>query len=61
VVLETAHPAKFPEEIEKVLGFTPEVPPGLAALDQLTEDYDRMKVDYEAFREYLMARHPAAK
>lgn len=57
VVLETAHPAKFPEEIEKVLGFTPEVPLALAALDQLTEDYDRLAVDYTAFRDYLLGRH----
>jgi threonine synthase len=57
VVLETAHPAKFPDEIERILGFSPEVPPNLAALDQLPEDYDRMEVDYEAFREYLIARH----
>lgn len=57
VVLETAHPAKFPEEIERVLGFSPEVPPLLAALDELTEDYDRLEVDYAAFQEYLVARH----
>jgi threonine synthase len=57
VVLETAHPAKFPEEIERVLGFSPEVPPSLAALDELTEDYDRLEVDYAAFQEYLVARH----
>jgi threonine synthase len=59
VVLETAHPAKFPDEIERILGFSPEVPPTLAALDRLPEDYDRMEVDYEAFREYLIARHAA--
>jgi threonine synthase len=59
-VLETAHPAKFPEEIERILGFSPEVPPALAALDQLPEDYDRLEVDYEAFSEYLMARHSRA-
>ena len=53
VVLETAHPAKFPNEIEKVLGFTPEVPPTLSALDNLPEDYDRLPVDYGAFRDYL--------
>jgi threonine synthase len=57
VVLETAHPAKFPDEIEKVLGFTPEVPPTLAALDTLSEDYDRMGVSYDAFRDYLIAKH----
>jgi threonine synthase len=56
VVLETAHPAKFPEEIEKILGFTPEVPPALAALDTQAEDYDRLAVDYEAFRDYLLGK-----
>jgi threonine synthase len=56
-VLETAHPAKFPDEIERILGFSPEVPPSLAALDQSPEDYDQMEVDYESFREYLLARH----
>ncbi len=54
VVLETAHPAKFPEEIEKILGFSPEVPPALAALDQRPEQYDRLGVDYDAFRNYLL-------
>lgn len=56
-VLETAHPAKFPEEIEKTLGFSPEVPPALAAVDQATEDYDRLPVAYDAFRDYLLAAH----
>ena len=56
VVLETAHPAKFPEEIETVLGFAPEVPPTLAALDQSPEDFDRLTVSYEAFRDYMLAK-----
>jgi threonine synthase len=54
VVLETAHPAKFPEEIETALGFTPAVPPALAALDHLPEDYDRLPADYDRFRDYLL-------
>jgi threonine synthase len=57
VILETAHPAKFPEEIEKNLGFTPDVPPAMAAADKMAEDYDRMSVDYEEFRSYLERRH----
>jgi len=57
VVLETAHPAKFPDEIEKALGFTPEVPPTLAALDELPEEYDRLGVGYETFRDYLLEAH----
>lgn len=57
VVLETAHPAKFPEEIERLLGFSPEAPPSLAALDKLPEDFDQMPVDYERFREYLLRQY----
>jgi threonine synthase len=53
VVLETAHPAKFPEEIERLLGFSPEVPASLAALDKLPEDFDRLPVDYGQFQQYL--------
>jgi threonine synthase len=54
-ILETAHPAKFPEAIEKALGFAPDVPPVLAALDKLPEHFDRLAVDYAAFRDYLIA------
>ncbi len=57
VVLETAHPAKFPEEIERLLGFSPEVPASLTALDKLPEDFDRMPVDYGQFQKYLLSRY----
>jgi threonine synthase len=57
VVLETAHPAKFPEEIERLLAFSPAVPPSLAALDDLAEDYDQLPVDYALFRDYLLRHH----
>lgn len=56
VILETAHPAKFPEEIEKSLGFTPDVPPAMAAADKLPEDYDQLGVNYEEFKSYLERR-----
>ena len=59
VVIETAHPAKFPDEIVALLGFAPEAPAALAALDQCREDYDRLGVDYESFRDYLLERHSA--
>lgn len=57
VVVETAHPAKFPEEIERAIGVTPEVPASLAQLDDLVENFDRLGADYEAFRDYLQARY----
>lgn len=56
VVLETAHPAKFPEAIETTLGFSPEAPETLARLDDLAEDFDRLSADYPGFRDYLRDR-----
>jgi threonine synthase len=57
VVLETANPAKFPEEIEQTIGFAPDVPPAMTAAIQLPEDFDRMGADYEKFRSYLVQQH----
>ncbi len=54
VVLETADPAKFPEEIEKNMGWSPDVPPAMATAIQMPEDYDQMTADYEKLREYLL-------
>jgi threonine synthase len=56
-ILETANPAKFPEEIEKTIGFAPDVPAAMIATNKLPEDFDRMGADYGKFREYLIARH----
>lgn len=57
VVVETAHPAKFPDEIERTTGVHPETPPALAALDGMKEDYDSMPAEYVAFKDYLQARY----
>jgi threonine synthase len=57
VILETANPAKFPEEVEKVVGWPPDVPDAMTAAIQLPEDFDRMAADYEKFKAYLIARH----
>jgi threonine synthase len=57
VILETANPAKFPEEIEKMMGWSPDVPPAMEATNKMPEDFDRMDANYEKFREYLVQRH----
>jgi threonine synthase len=59
VVLETANPAKFPEEIEQTIGFAPDVPPAMTAAIQLPEDFDRMGADYAKFKDYLLTKHLA--
>jgi len=53
VSLETAHPAKFPEEVQKLLGFTPELPPSMQGIDQRTGSAIEIAGDYETFRKYL--------
>jgi threonine synthase len=57
VIVETANPAKFPVEVEKVVGWAPDVPTNMLASLRLPEDYDRMGADYEKFKSYLLARH----
>ena len=57
VIVETANPAKFPEEVEKVVGWTPDVPTNMLASLKLPEDFDRMDANYEAFQKYLIAKH----
>ena len=57
VSLETAHPAKFPEEIRAILGFDPPLPPSLEGLEAGKESYSHMANDYTAFREFLKERY----
>jgi threonine synthase len=53
ISVETAHPAKFPEEIRAAIGVDPEPPPALAGLDQRPERFERLPADYAAFRAWL--------
>ena len=57
VVLETAHPAKFPEQIQEILGFDPELPPSLQGLEEKEEKYDFVSNNYEAFKRYLLENY----
>jgi len=56
VSLETAHPAKFPEEIRKTIGIDPELPESMKGLDRKTGEADPMSNDYSQFRNYLLRR-----
>jgi len=57
VSLETAHPAKFPKEINKILGFDPELPPSLEGLEEKKEQYDHIENSYKAFKKYLVSKY----
>jgi threonine synthase len=54
VSLETAHPAKFPDDIIELLGVTPEVPVSLKDIDQRTGEPLELSADYGEFKQYLM-------
>jgi len=57
VIVETANPAKFPVEVEKVVGWPPDVPENMLAALKLPEDFDRLDADYAKFRDYLLRAH----
>jgi threonine synthase len=58
VSVETAHPAKFPDEIRAILGINPVIPPSLAGLEDRPEAYETISARYEPFRDMLLKRSP---
>jgi threonine synthase len=61
ISLETAHPAKFPEEINRLLGFDPVLPPSLQGIEEKQESYGSMKNEYAAFKEHLIINYDRIK
>lgn len=57
ISLETAHPAKFPEELMKILGFTPALPPALTGLDLKKEFYQSINQEYSQLKEIILQNH----
>jgi len=54
VSLETAHPAKFPDEIRELLGIAPEPPPSMQDIDRRVGEPLYLDADYGSFRKYLI-------
>jgi len=57
ISLETAHPAKFPEQITEILGFDPQLPTSLKGLEEKKESYDKVMNNYEEFKKYLIKNY----
>jgi threonine synthase len=53
VSLETADPAKFPEEVVRAVGLEPPVPESMALLDGMEERFDLVAGEYGSFKEKL--------
>jgi threonine synthase len=57
IALETAHPAKFPEEVRALTRIDPPLPPSLQGLDGKPEHYQALETDYRAFKDYLVREY----
>lgn len=53
ICLETAHPAKFPDEIQRLLGIKPELPKSMQDIDQRQGNAVAMTDNYSDFKKYL--------
>jgi len=53
VCMATAHPAKFPDAVERATGVRPELPPHLADLFDREERYDLLGTDLAAVRDHV--------
>ena len=54
VSLETAHPAKFPEEIHRLIGLDPPLPESLKGLEDKPEFDSVLPADYQDFKKFLL-------
>jgi threonine synthase len=58
VILETAHPAKFPETVREVLGIDPSPPDSMRDLATRTGEAVELPADYAAIKEFLLKNRP---
>jgi threonine synthase len=61
VVLATAHPAKFPDAVEKATGRRPDLPPRLSDLYVREERLSELPNDLAAVQDFVTARARAAQ
>jgi len=56
VAIETAHPAKFPQEINNLLGFDPQLPESLKGIEEKPEHFLNIESDYHSFKTFLQTQ-----
>jgi threonine synthase len=56
VTLATAHPAKFPDAVERATGNRPQLPPHLADLYIRDEQFDVLPADLQAVQQHIVTR-----
>ena len=53
IVLETAHPAKFSDDIKELLNIDPKLPESMKKFENKQEKYITLNVNYSQFKEFL--------
>jgi threonine synthase len=61
VTLATAHPAKFPDAVERATGQRPALPARIAGLFDREERFDTLPATKEAVAAYVAERATAAR
>jgi threonine synthase len=61
VVLSTAHPAKFPDAVEKACGIRPTLPDWLADLDSRRERVTVLPADLSAVENHILSNSRVAR
>jgi threonine synthase len=56
ISLETAHPAKFPDEIRELLGINPDLPQSMKDIDERSGHPAFLSTDYNEFKTFLKRR-----
>jgi threonine synthase len=54
IALETAHPAKFPEELRRIINTEPTLPESLKGIEAKTENYQTLDNNYEMLRNFIL-------
>jgi len=57
ISFETAHPAKFPEELRQIINVDPPLPASLYGLAEKTEKYFSLENNYEVLKEFVLKNY----
>ena len=54
ISLETAHPAKFPDEFRQIINVDPPLPASLIGIAEKTENYFSLENNYEKLKDFIL-------
>ena len=57
VSVETAHPGKFRDDLEKLIGLEVSLPDSLAKIESLKEEYISLENSFEEFKKYMISNY----